>query len=120
MIRQSAALALLAALLAGCETPSMPQMFSSGPAPTPMDGRWASADGIFVASFQGGRFTSSDARTNAVLAQGSYSVSGSTANLSWISAQRQQQFSAVCTFTDPNSLHCEQAGASGFDLRRTA
>ena len=122
MIRRSATLVLAfsTALLGACQTGSMPQMFAGGPERTALDGQWRSSDGIFVASFQGGQFTSTDARTNAVLAQGSYTVSGNTANLSWISAQRQQQFSAVCTLTSPNAVHCEQAGTTGFDLRRTA
>jgi hypothetical protein len=93
---------------------------AGGPAGTPMDGQWSSADGIFVATFRGGQFTSTDARTGAVLAQGTYTMSGGAANLNWISTQRKQQFSAVCTFRDPNAVHCEQPGATGFDLRRTA
>ena len=55
--------AVLAALLAGgCQTgfydagtPSPPPI---GAGPTAMDGIWASTDGVFVANFQRGRFTS--------------------------------------------------------------
>ena len=105
---------LSALLLVGCQ--SM-QPIAGG---TAMDGSWVSSDGVFVATFQDGSFTSVDAKTNAVLARGRYSVQGSTVALNWTSARRGQQFSATCTFTTGNDLHCSQPGSTEFDLRRTA
>ena len=116
MIRASAkaALILSALLLAGC------QSMQQAPRGTAMEGTWASADGLFVATFQDGSFTSVDAKTNAVLARGRYSVQGSTVALNWTSSRRQQQFSATCTFTTRTDLHCSQLGSTEFDLRRRA
>ena len=73
MIRASAVVAfvLSAGFLAGCQ---MTQ--TAGPAGSPLDGNWASSDGIFVATFQNNSFSSRDARTGAVLAQGSYALQG--------------------------------------------
>jgi hypothetical protein len=83
-----------------------------------MDGTWASADGVFVASFQGGNFTSRFTRTNEVLAQGSYTVSGDQVSMRWLSVATQQERSADCTMSGANNVHCEQAGGGGFDLVR--
>ena len=117
MLRRFAVVAVASAIvLSACQSMNM----GMAPAGTPMDGQWASAYGIFLATFRGGQFTSTDARTGAVLAQGTYTMTGSAANLNWTSTQRQQQFSAVCSFRDANAVHCEQPGATGFDLRRSA
>jgi hypothetical protein len=83
-----------------------------------MEGQWASSDGIFVATFTNGTFTSVDARTNAVLAQGNYSVQNGQVNMNWISASTNQQRSAICGFVSPTSVTCDQPGATPFQLNR--
>jgi hypothetical protein len=130
MIRESAriGLALSAVLLAACQTQpgrmiagrmgGVPAPATIEPASSPMDGNWAATDGVFVASFQGGNFISRFTKTNEVLAQGSYRVEGSRVAMDWLSVATQQQRSASCTMTGANSVHCEQAGGGGFDLRR--
>ena len=85
-----------------------------------MDGSWASSDGVFAASFQGGKFTSRFIKTNEVLAQGTYTVTGSQVAMQWLSVATQQQRSASCAFAGSNTVRCEQAGGGGFELRRTA
>jgi hypothetical protein len=119
MIRRTIAIALAGTLLAACQNAS-PQMGmrSAGPAATAMDGSWASTDGVFVASFQGGNFTSRFTRTNEILAQGRYSVSGSQVNMSWLSVATQQERSAACTISGSDTVRCSQAGGGGFDLKR--
>jgi hypothetical protein len=127
MIRRSTALALALSsiLLAACQTES-PRMAryigtpARAPASSPMDGQWASADGIFVASFRGGRFTSVDARTQAVLAEGSYFTTGNGIEMQWLSAATQQQRQATCSFVGPRSVNCTQTGATPFQLNRQA
>jgi hypothetical protein len=89
-------------------------------APTAMDGSWAATDGVFVANFQGGSFTSRFTKTNEILAQGSYQVSGDRVTMNWLSVATQEQRSATCRMTGANSVRCEQGGGGGFDLRRTA
>jgi hypothetical protein len=119
MIRGSAKLALLAGVvvLAGCQALQMPGVTRAG---TPMDGQWASTDGVFVATFQGKQFTSRFVKTNEILAQGSYTVTGGNVQMQWLSVATQQQRSASCSFTGPDTVHCNQTGSGGFDLRRTA
>lgn len=112
-------LALPAALpLAGCQTADDPALAATQP--TGMDGIWSSTDGVFVATFASGQFTSRFTKTNEVLAQGSYTVSGSTVNLSWISVATKQQRSAVCTIAAADSVSCNQDGGGSFDLKRSA
>jgi hypothetical protein len=124
MIRGAAFGALLLALpsvllAGGCQTvDSMQTGMVTGA--TGMDGTWTSNDGVFVATFQGGNFTSRFTQTNEILAQGTYTVTGNTANLVWISVATQQQRSATCTMTAPDTASCTQDGGGSFDLRRSA
>jgi len=119
----------LAALLGACQTD--PVQMTRGPSggsglppaivpATPMDGEWAATDGVFVASFRGGAFTSRFTKTNEVLAQGTYSVAGQQVTMQWLSVATQQQRSATCTMTGVDSVRCEQAGGGGFELQRSA
>jgi hypothetical protein len=108
------AFALASLLLAACEM--MPPLASG----TRMDGQWASTDGIFTATFNDGNFTSVDARTGAVLAQGTYSVAGDQVSMQWLSLTARQQRAANCTFAGATSLRCVQTGGGNFELRRTA
>jgi hypothetical protein len=89
-------------------------------APTAMDGSWSSNDGVFVATFAAGNFTSRFTQTNEVLAQGTYSVAGNTVTMQWMSVQTQQQRSATCIITAPDSVSCSQQGGGNFDLKRSA
>ena len=117
MIRRFAVLALSAALLAGCQTSPMPQMFSRGPA---IEGQWASGDGLSVTTFGGGRLTTRFVQTNEVVGQGNYTMAGDTIAMQWISIRSQQQRSANCTLTGSDTMQCTQPGGSGFELRRAA
>ena len=101
-------------LLAGCLSTEQ------APRGTAMDGTWASSDGVFAATFQGGNFTSRFIKTNEVLANGTYTVTGSQVSMRWLSVATQQQRSASCAFTGTNEVRCDQAGGGGFELRRTA
>jgi hypothetical protein len=103
----------------GCQT-SQPTYTSGVPQSTGMEGTWSSADGVFVATFANGNFTSRFTQTNEVLAQGTYTVTGGTVSLVWISVASQQQRSAVCTIATPDTVSCSQADGSSFDLKRAA
>ena len=89
------------------------------PATTPMDGVWASTDGVFVATFDRGSFTSRFTATNEILAQGSYTVAGDTVTMQWISVATQQRRSANCTMAASESVTCNQDGGGHFELRRS-
>lgn len=88
------------------------------PAPSPMDGRWASTDGIFVANFASGRFVSRFTKTSEILAEGTYSLSGNNVRMDWFSVRAQQQRSATCRFAGSNTVNCDQAGGGKFTLVR--
>jgi hypothetical protein len=38
--------------------------------------------------------------------------------MSWLSVATQQERSAACTISGSDTVHCEQAGGGGFDLKR--
>ncbi|MGQ7792508.1 hypothetical protein ACUN0C_08885 [Faunimonas sp. B44] len=112
MIRTAAAVALAAGLLAACQS-VQPR--------SAMDGRWASADGVFVATFDSGKFTSRFTKTNEVLAQGTYAGdAGNRIAMNWLSVATKQQRSATCSFTGPNTVSCQQTGGGAFQLNRAA
>ncbi len=105
---------LTAALFVGaCQTG-----FYQSPAPPPvmtaMDGVWTSTDGVFVAHFDRGGFTSRFTATNEILAQGSYSVAGDIVSMQWMSVATQQRRSATCTINTPDSVTCNQDGGGHF------
>ena len=104
--------------------PPAPGQMSAAPQPMPsaasngMDGNWRSSDGVFVATFQNGAFTSRFIQTNEVLAQGSYTVTGDSISLKWVSVATQQERSARCTMSAADSVTCNQDGGGTFDLKR--
>lgn len=134
MIQTTARIGLVvtaAILTAACQTESR-QVAVISPAPVPvaaiaptspptaMDGAWAATDGVFVANFQGGAFTSRFTKTNEILAQGTYRVSGDTVTMDWLSVATQEKRSATCTISGANSVRCQQGGGQGFELQRSA
>jgi len=110
------------ALLLGVLFVGACQTYDTGPAvmpvTTPMDGVWASTDGVFVATFDRGSFTSRFTATNEILAQGSYTVAGNTVTMQWISVATQQRRSANCVIGAGESVTCNQDGGGHFELRR--
>ena len=110
MTRSFAAAIIALAGLAACQT--APTRTSA------MNGNWASADGIFVANFSEGRFTSQDPKTGKVLAEGAYTTEGDRVQMNWQSTATKQQRSATCSFTGANSVTCDQPGAGPFTLTR--
>jgi len=116
--------ALLAAVLfaGGCQTGGFYQAAPTPapvPAASPLEGVWASTDGVFVANFSQGRFTSRFTATNEILAQGTYSMTGSVISMQWISAATKQQRSATCNFASAEAVNCNQDGGGHFTLKRS-
>ena len=94
------------------------QSTSGGGGMMSMAGNWASADGIFVASFNGGHFTSRDAKTSKILAEGRYSEAAGGVQMDWTSSTTAQQHTASCRFSSQDQVTCSQVGASPFVLTR--
>jgi hypothetical protein len=109
---------LTAALFVGACQTGFYQSSAPMPAMTPMDGVWSSTDGVFIASFQSGNFTSRFTSTNEILAQGSYSVAGNIVSMQWMSVATQQRRSATCTIDTPDNVSCNQDGGGRFQLSR--
>lgn len=112
-----ATLALLPLLgLAACQTASLPGRAG------PFEGAWASGDGVFVASFADGGFTSRAVQNpDIVLAQGRYTVVGPGAvRLDWFSQSQQANLSANCTSRGRATLVCAPSRGTPFTLSRAA
>jgi hypothetical protein len=121
MIRGRYFLIAATLLLGACQMFTAPFVGNvQTPSGSPMDGTWASTDGIFYANFQGGSFTSRFTQTNEVLAQGSYSVTGQNVSMQWLSVATQQQRSANCRFANASRVQCQQTGGGSFTLTRSA
>jgi hypothetical protein len=102
------------AALAACQT--------KGPAaaPTSVDGSWMSADGAARATFSGGSFTTTSARSGNTLEQGSYVVSGATVQIIGTSVATQKPVSYSCTLASARQLNCSSASGQSFALIRRA
>ena len=100
-------------LLGGCIAVGVPVLIIASKHRT-IEGSWASADGIFTATFRDGHFTSVANSSKAVLTEGSYQKDGNTVRMSWFSSRTQRQEAAVCTFSSPNAVRCEQPGKTAW------
>ncbi|SEQ41165.1 hypothetical protein SAMN05216548_104206 [Faunimonas pinastri] len=116
MKRSLAALALAAVVpLAACQSMGAGGGMKSA---SNLEGRWESADGVSVATFHEGSFTSRFTKNNEVLADGRYTNTGNVTQVNWYSKQGKQQKSASCTFQSKNSLKCNQPTGGSFVLNR--
>lgn len=87
----------------------------------PVKGRWASTDGVFVATFDSGAFTSRLTGTGeTVVADGRYARTGAGYRLSWTSIAANEQRSADCTFTGGRELACTPSVGQPFTMRRVS
>ncbi|MEN3792806.1 hypothetical protein [Fulvimarina sp. MAC3] len=90
-------------------------------APQGIDGRWNSVGGPvnYTASFNAGRFTSTEQGTGAVLAQGTYSDLGpGQISIVYSPTTRDVQVAANCNQTAPNTLSCATSTGNRFELQR--
>ena len=111
-----AVLGALAFGLSACQTVSLPT------ARGPFAGQWASADGVFVATFADGQFTSrSVQQPDVVLAQGSVTVTGpGSLRLDWFSQSQNTALSAGCVAAARGTLDCSPSLGTPFRLTRIA
>ena len=121
----SRAVPLLAAGLAlsACQTAAPPPQLAAAPRATGMEGTWSSVGGpvAYTATFAGGRFTSKEAATGAVLAEGNYTkLNPSQASIIYTSRSRNQQMSVNCNQMSADRLACVNADGSRFEFTRRA
>ncbi len=84
-------------------------------------GGWVSADNVFSAQFDNGRFTSTANDTGEVLSEGSYIVvSASEIRLKWSGRLSGKDNSANCQRQGPDLLTCTDLAGKSFTLRKKA
>jgi len=97
-------------LVAGCQS----ARFAS-----PVEGRWASDDGVFVATFDNGAFTSRLTGTGeTVVADGRYARRGDALTLEWTSIAANERRAAECSFVASNRLSCVPNVGTRFTMTR--
>ncbi len=75
----------------------------------------------YNATFASGRFTSREAATGAVLAEGNYTKTGqSQASIIYTSRSRNQQMSVNCNQMSADRLACVDANGNRFEFARKA
>ncbi|KQT54441.1 hypothetical protein ASG43_02240 [Aureimonas sp. Leaf454] len=90
-------------------------------APRGIDGQWNSVGGpiAYNANFNGGRFSSVEANTGAVLAQGTYITLGpGQVSIDYTSKARGQRVAANCNQVEPNRLACASSNGNRFEFTR--
>ncbi|WP_420393038.1 hypothetical protein [Acuticoccus sp.] len=86
-----------------------------------VDGNWASDDGVFVATFQNGAFTSRLTSTGeTVVADGRYNRTPSGLALAWTSIAANEQRGASCRFASQRQLVCSPSAGEAFSMTRVA
>jgi hypothetical protein len=87
----------------------------------PVEGRWASDDGVFVATFDSGAFTSRLTGTGeTVVANGRYSREPGGLLLEWTSIAANERRAARCRFLASNQIACEPTVGDRFTMTRVA
>lgn len=114
----------VATILSACQTAAPPQrMAAVAPRPSGLEGQWSSVGGpvAYTATFASGRFTSREAATGAVLAEGNYTkMSPSQASIIYTSRSRNQQVSVNCNQMSADRLACVNADGNRFEFTRKA
>ncbi|UOM33804.1 hypothetical protein [Acuticoccus sp. I52.16.1] len=100
----------LAVSLAGCVT---------GSGGSSIDGNWGSDDGVFIATFQNGAFTSRLTGTGeTVVADGRYVRTGAGLRLNWTSIAANEARTAECTLITTRQLSCAPSVGQPFTMTR--
>lgn len=85
----------------------------------PVEGSWASDDGVFVARFEEGAFTSRLTSTGeTVVADGRYARGADGLRLSWTSIALNEARSADCRFVAVHTLSCTPSVGQTFTMTR--
>ncbi|SKA12251.1 hypothetical protein [Consotaella salsifontis] len=105
--------------VAGCETTVVQQRAVVAPRPQGVEGRWAATAGPvpYTANFAGGRFSSVEDRTGAVLAEGTYSVAGPGQVRIDYNRPNGEKLAANCNQSG-DRMACASSTGATFDLVR--
>lgn len=84
-------------------------------------GNWASSDGVFVATFANGAFSSRLTGTGeVVVADGRYSRVSDGLELTWTSIAANERRSALCQFQSAETVRCNPSAGRPFTMTRVA
>lgn len=124
MRRRAIVCTLLAAgALGACTTSRQADVVPVAQAPRGIEGSWASAGGTvaYNANFTAGRFTSTEANTGAILAEGTYRLLGpGQVTIDYTSRVRGTRIAANCNQVQPDRLACASSNGSRFEFTRRA
>ncbi|KAB0678761.1 hypothetical protein [Aureimonas leprariae] len=123
MRRQAIICSLLAASVLGACTTSRQAEVVPVEQPRGIDGSWSSVGGAvaYNANFSAGRFTSTEANTGAILAEGTYRNLGpGQVTIDYTSRVRGTRVAANCNQVEPNRLACASSNGSRFEFSRRA
>ncbi|MGP2493720.1 hypothetical protein ACTDI4_19090 [Mesorhizobium sp. PUT5] len=110
--------AAAAAALAGCTTsgPAEPPIAA---APRGVEGSWIDAQGTGLSTISGGRFQTVATDTGQKLADGSYTMTGSTSvEIHGTSLIRQSPIAFNCLLVSTSQLNCTSSTGQNFVLTR--
>lgn len=104
--------------LAACRTEER-DVVSVAPRPAGIEGRWADTTGIAISSLTGGKFTTTDTKTGAVLANGSYRTLGpGQVAIEYTRRGKGERIAVNCNQTAADRLSCVNSGGTRFELTR--
>lgn len=104
----------VAVVLAGCQGTRLTNTDA-------VAGNWASDDGVFVANFANGAFSSRLTGTGeTVVADGRYDPTGTGVTLTWTSIAANERRSASCSFATRSQLRCAPSVGAPFTMTRVA
>ena len=110
--------AAAAAALAGCTTPG-PAEPPIAAAPKGVEGSWIDAQGTGLSTLSGGRFQTVATDTGQKLADGSYTMTGSTSvEIHGTSLIRQSPIAFNCLLVSTSQLNCTSSTGQNFVLTR--
>lgn len=86
-----------------------------------LEGSWASDDGVFVATFRNGAFSSRLTSTGeTVVADGRYTRGANGLTLAWTSIAANERRSADCRFVTTRQLSCAPSVGQAFTMTRVS
>ncbi|WP_157961994.1 hypothetical protein [Acuticoccus kandeliae] len=84
-----------------------------------VEGNWASDDGVFIATFQNGAFSSRLTGTGeTVVADGRYGRNSGGLQLEWTSIAANERRAADCRFLTPQKLSCTPTVGQTFTMTK--
>lgn len=111
-----------AALLGACQTDDRRvEIAPQDQRPQGFEGSWASSGGpvAYDANFRGGRFTSTEGGTGAILAEGTYRTIGpGQVTIDYTSRLRGTRVAANCNQVEIDRLACASSNGSRFEFTR--